>query len=377
MPAGLLGERGTVSPVAADIVRFLLDVDAAGATQPTYGFTATHASPCVFTVTDTSYTTYAAWLPVVLTGASLPGGFSANTTYYVVPVSSTTFELSATYGGTSINSTGTGSGDVASQAGWVVARAVTYGTAARIDVVYNSTGTLELIGYTGGGSVLFDSGARAFGLNGTPVMVSAELTANAAGTEATWTLAAIQPGAAGPIATYTGTVSGIVVGYVSDYYVSPNSDVTFASVGQMSVQTYADPLTTLAPVISGYNGELASARLARLSAEEGFGFELTGNDTDTPMMGPQQDDTFPNVIQSCEDMDQGQLSEPRGQFGLAYRTRVSMQGQSPALTLNYAAQQLANKLEPIADDQYTRNDIEVTRNGGSSVTPIHAPTFTG
>ena len=33
-----------------------------------------------------------------------------------------------------------------------------------------------------------------------------------------------------------------------------------------------------------------------------------------------------------------------------------MQGQSPVLTLDYSAKQLAGKLEPVADDQYCRND---------------------
>jgi hypothetical protein len=160
----------------------------------------------------------------------------------------------------------------------------------------------------------------------------------------------------------------VTVGYVSDVYISPNSDVTFASVGQIAVQTYADTIQSMAQVIAGYNGELAANRLARLAGEENLGFELVGNVTDTPQMGPQQDDTFTNVLQSCEDMDQGQLYEPRDQFGIAYRTRISMQGQSPLLTLDYSAGELAAELVPVADDQFTRNYITVTRNNGSNVT---------
>jgi hypothetical protein len=77
-------------------------------------FTATHASPAVFTWTPTTaLTAIANGTSVQLSGGSLPGGFSAATTYYVVSSSGSTFSLAATLGGAGINSTGTGSGNVA------------------------------------------------------------------------------------------------------------------------------------------------------------------------------------------------------------------------------------------------------------------------
>jgi hypothetical protein len=76
--------------------------------QAGYSFTATHASPCVFTASG-SY--YANGTYVTLSGGSLPGGFTAQG-YYVVSASGGTFELSATSGGSAVNSTGTGSGTV-------------------------------------------------------------------------------------------------------------------------------------------------------------------------------------------------------------------------------------------------------------------------
>jgi hypothetical protein len=276
---------GTVSPVAADIVRFLLDVDAGGGTD-----------------------------------------------------------------------------------GTVLARIVTYGTVERMDLIYHSGGNLELIGYSSSGGVLFDSGSQEFGANGTPMMVDIELTAS--GANAVWMLSAIVPDAAEPVATFTGTVDAVSVGYVSDVYGSPNSDVSFASMGQFSAQTFADPLTVMSAIIAGYDGELASVRLARLAGEEGLTFTLVGSDSDTPQMGPQQDDTFTNVLQSCEDVDRGHLFESRDSFGLSYRTRVNMQGQNPVLTLDYSAGQLAAGLQPADDDQFTRNDITLTRDKGSSATAV-------
>ena len=74
-------------------------------------FTATHASPAVFTATGSAF---ANGTTVQLSGGSLPAGFTAGTTYYVVAASGTSFELAATSGGTAINSTSTGSGTVQS-----------------------------------------------------------------------------------------------------------------------------------------------------------------------------------------------------------------------------------------------------------------------
>jgi hypothetical protein len=81
--------------------------------NPSISFTATNASPCVFTASGFYYSN---GTPVQLTGGSLPAGFTAGTTYYVknVNVVAGTFQLSATSGGSAINSTSTGSGTVKS-----------------------------------------------------------------------------------------------------------------------------------------------------------------------------------------------------------------------------------------------------------------------
>jgi len=76
-------------------------------------FTATHATPAVFTWTPTSALTK---LPngtgVQLSGGSLPAPFVAATTYYVIAASGDTFELAATPGGGPIASTAVGTGNL-------------------------------------------------------------------------------------------------------------------------------------------------------------------------------------------------------------------------------------------------------------------------
>lgn len=85
-----------------------ITLNGGGFFDTSFSFTATNASPCVFTAAGLSYSNGA---QVVLTG-SVPTGFTAGTIYYVVSVSGTTFRLAATSGGSAINSTSTGSGTV-------------------------------------------------------------------------------------------------------------------------------------------------------------------------------------------------------------------------------------------------------------------------
>lgn len=73
-------------------------------------FTATDGTPCLFTASGSAYANGDA---VALSGSSLPAGFTAGVTYYVVNVSADTFNLAATSGGTAINSTSSGTGTVA------------------------------------------------------------------------------------------------------------------------------------------------------------------------------------------------------------------------------------------------------------------------
>lgn len=97
---------------------------------PSYRFSATDASPAVFTAPGSSY---ANGEPVALAAfagnaaTTLPGGFSALTEYFVVDASTDTFSLAATSGGSAINSTSAGSGTVYPVVQQYV-RAITAGT---------------------------------------------------------------------------------------------------------------------------------------------------------------------------------------------------------------------------------------------------------
>jgi phage tail sheath gpL-like len=79
--------------------------------------TATSASPAVFTWPGGALpANIANGTPIQLGGTAVPAGFTAGTTYYVVSASTATFELSATVGGSAINSTSTGTAVTATTA---------------------------------------------------------------------------------------------------------------------------------------------------------------------------------------------------------------------------------------------------------------------
>jgi hypothetical protein len=71
-----------------------------------FTYTATSASPCVFTAAGSAF---ANGQGIILEG-TVPTGFSAGTVYFVVSVAGTTFSLAAAPGGTAINSSSTGNG---------------------------------------------------------------------------------------------------------------------------------------------------------------------------------------------------------------------------------------------------------------------------
>jgi hypothetical protein len=95
------------------------------------------------------------------------------------------------------------------------------------------------------------------------------------------------------------------------------------------------------------------------------------------------------LFEEIKDLDEGMIKEAKEAWGFKYRTRIRLINQSPAITLNFAAQQLAGQgppasaggqgtygssgtpgtaatFGPIFDNQHVKNDITVKRHRGSS-----------
>lgn len=134
------------------------------------------------------------------------------------------------------------------------------------------------------------------------------------------------------------------------------------AVGHLCVSTddsLADPET-------GWVGELAPDRVARLCAEQNVPVDIIGSTALSEPMGPQPPATFLELLGACTAAELGVLGEQVDRPGLTFRTRATRYNQTPALALDAAADQIANPLTPTLDDQGIRNDLTVTREDGAS-----------
>jgi hypothetical protein len=138
------------------------------------------------------------------------------------------------------------------------------------------------------------------------------------------------------------------------------------------IGAFPDALTAAySGAIDAWAGEIAGDRMSRLATEESLPFPPSGDTSEQERVGPQRPDTVLNLFQDAADADGGILYEQRVATGLAYRDRISLYSQQPALELDYTSPgHVAPPLEPVDDDQQVRNDITVQRDGGSSARTV-------
>ncbi|ONK09428.1 hypothetical protein [Streptomyces sp. MP131-18] len=121
---------------------------------------------------------------------------------------------------------------------------------------------------------------------------------------------------------------------------------------------------------AAYDGERALARMRRLAVEEHLPISVLGDAAESPQMGPQGQATLLELLQQCADADGGILYELRDTIGLGYRARYTLYNQAPGLVLDARRSEIDNPFAPILDDQRLRNDITVSRTGGSSARAV-------
>ncbi|MFH9728301.1 hypothetical protein ACH4M4_35885 [Streptomyces sp. NPDC017254] len=121
---------------------------------------------------------------------------------------------------------------------------------------------------------------------------------------------------------------------------------------------------------SGFPGETAGARAVRLAGEQGIPLDLDGEAAASERLGVQRPATFLDTLEVASDADLGYLLERRDARSLLYRTRASLYSQAPAVTLDYSQGVISGELRPVPDDRLTRNDIAVTREGGSTARAV-------
>lgn len=239
------------------------------------------------------------------------------------------------------------------------------GTVRRWQLMLSGATGAQINGYDADGVLTTSIGAALAGLGVFGAWCRWQLYAVQNGGNVDWTVRWIPIGGSGGFLTnsYAGTV-GRISGVVGpDSY---SSDLAGVNLGQIAAFTEANT-TIYNSADLGFAGETAGVRMRRLASEESKPVLVHGDVTDEEQLGPQRARTFLDLVEECADVDGGILYERRDILGLAYRDRVSMYNQPPALALDYTAPgHIAPPLEPAPDDQDVRNDVEITREGGSS-----------
>jgi hypothetical protein len=170
----------------------------------------------------------------------------------------------------------------------------------------------------------------------------------------------------GVSSTHTAPVATGSVGVAKEWRTGGDADLADAEFGHvmMGNDSYSTNNYGLIKAESAFTGEEAATRWLRLLREHNIDGYCIGDPFATEPMGPQTLDTLPNLLQECVDVDRGQWFEPRDQLGYLYRTRLALY-QQEGPQIDYAAGELSGVLDPVDDDQLTRNDVIVRRPGGS------------
>lgn len=225
---------------------------------------------------------------------------------------------------------------------------------------YNSAGALTgvAINFTGVGVALYDR----------PVLFSLTVFQTSPGAVIQQQFSAKYPGV-------SGFVSSGSVGTTTDmpvpqrwraYGVAANAGWSFshhALYTDAALFTFPNS-TNNAAALDGFDGELAGARMVRLSREEGIAFELVGDEADTPPMGPQLTDTLIANLRDCEMSDHGLMHDNGTDGAIVHVTRRHLYDQIATVAVTRGS--LEPNLDAIRDRQYTRNDITSSRPGGGS-----------
>lgn len=233
----------------------------------------------------------------------------------------------------------------------------------RVDVDL-SANKLTLNGYAsaGGGSTIF-SGTVGTKINGVPVLVSVELTPS--GGNVAWAIRLIKPGAGAVLDQASGTFNTATLSTVSEISLNAQSKLANTTGGQLSVHYDVPTLTTAAAALGGHAGEFAAVRFQRICTEFNITSEIIGSGS--AAMGPQVNDSLPNILQTIESTDGGLLYESITQLALGYRTLGSLQNQTAAVLLDHPSSDMVPPLTPTYDDQKAINQVTVTNYNAYTV----------
>lgn len=243
------------------------------------------------------------------------------------------------------------------------------GSISAFRLFYGTGGTLNIASYDANGALIAETGHAtiAGGVDGRRCRISVEATQD--GDDVDFGVVKLDVGASSggsSAATATGHTFGQIAGIGINAGGGLASGANKVGIGHISVHRIKSSIFDLAAELTAYAGEAAGERVVRLCDEEGIGCQIIGSPGSTELMGAQLPATLVTLLAECADVDGGMLCEPRDMLGIGYRTRVSLYSQTQRLEIDHDAYELSASLEPTEDDQSARNDVTVSRPGGSS-----------
>lgn len=242
----------------------------------------------------------------------------------------------------------------------------TTGTLATIELMYGVGGTLFMRFTDRDGAAIATTAPVAFLMDDALTLVKLGFTNVGADTNWSINVYYTTSDAGG---TTSGTQAGFKIGRVSGVTLNPAGAAAYNNVvaGHLAVTKSSSFPWDTTKQVHAWVGELACARIERLCDEESVTFCPVGpnNAGSSVALGPQLSGTLLTLLQEAAAADLGVLHEARDFLALRYRPRRALGSQQSGLVLDYAQNQM-DSLDPVEDDQITRNDVTVSRIGGGS-----------
>lgn len=243
------------------------------------------------------------------------------------------------------------------------------GSIALWSIAYDNGGggALRLRAFTFPGGVITEvlNNLTDYLVDGTPRYMKLEVQQD--GGNVDWALSAFGVGTAG------GTINTQTIGAPVHTIVNPPGTVDDVAFGHVILAKTSTALFTTAfdDGLDAYTGESVEDRVDRLAGVAGLMMTVVTNSTggteDSMTLGPQPAGTVLDGLRDAEAADMGLLRDSiLSRNALVYATRRYFYNTDPVLTLDYSAGHLTPPLAPVDDDQLTRNDVTITRTGGSS-----------
>lgn len=244
-----------------------------------------------------------------------------------------------------------------------ILRLASTGTIRTWRFLYHTGGALELRWYDASDSEVGAGDITSFGIDGRPFYLSIELVQD--GSDIDYLIAVRKINADGTT-TYgqdVGTVSSRTVGACTRIDMGGSGTMTDWAVGHMGVANTQSWLFANDDLLTGYRNEYVDYRVTRLCSQAGVPVVIT--DIGDTFMGPEGTSTLMDALRECEVANDGVLYDGKG-FGLAFRCRRAKQNRAVDMALDIADGHVMPPFLPVENTQRTRNDITVTRKGGST-----------